>query len=320
VDAPLQGATLDQKVDLIVEMLRSIADEEPATRRRLEVLRGSPQYREAFEASTPLVSVVIPTYRNHRALAEVSLPSVLAQTYRNLEVVVVGDAAPPEAAAVVAACNDSRVRFDNLAVRPPRSNRPERAWLTAGSAPFNAGVAQAGGLWIAPLGDDDAFAPDHVETLLRAATEHRWELVYGRLRAHMEDGSEQLLGEFPPVLGQFGLQGAIYHAGLSFMELNLADELYGEPNDWSLCRRMIRAGVRMGMIDSPVVDYFPSGGHKADAPEPEPQHEPPSHKPELADAHARVAELERQLAVIASSRSWRLTRPLRDLARRLRGS
>jgi glycosyltransferase involved in cell wall biosynthesis len=298
--------------DRIIEVLQSIADEEPATRRRLRALRDSPGYGAPFDTPDPLVSVVIPTYRNFEALATRSLPSALAQTHRNIEVIVVGDAAPPETAEVIERAADGRVRFENLTVRGPYSADPYRAWLIAGSPPYNTGVAVARGLWIAPLGDDDAFTPDHVERLLSAAVQHRWELAYGRLRAHMDDGSEVLLGVFPPEHGQFGLQGALYHSGLSFMEMNLADELFGYANDWSLCRRMLRAGVRMGMIDVPVVDYHPSGRGRRDVPGPEPDRE-------LAAARERVAGLERELAVMASSRSWRLTRPLRTLAARLRG-
>jgi len=298
----------------MIEMLRSIADEEPATRRRLVAVRESPAYTAAFKTRNPLVSVVIPTYRNFEALATRSLPSALAQTHRNIEVIVVGDNAPAEAAEVVDRAGDRRVRFHNLTVRGPYPDDPHRAWLIAGSAPYNTGVALAEGHWIAPLGDDDAFTPDHVEALLKAAVEHRWELAYGRLRAHMPDGSEALLGEFPPQLGQFGLQGALLHAGLSFMEMNLADEQFGYPNDWSVCRRMLRAGVRMGMIDAPVVDYHPSEtGFRSPRGGPDPAQQ------ELAAARERIATLERELAVIAGSRSWRLTRPLRDLAARMRG-
>jgi hypothetical protein len=313
VEVPLHGATLEQKVDRMIEMLRSIAEEEPATRRRLVALRESSGYKAPFETTKPLVSIVIPTYSNHEALANRSLPSALAQTHRNIEVIVVGDNAPPESAEVVRNSGDKRVRFHNLTVRGPYPDDPYRAWLIVGSAPYNTGLALAQGLWIAPLGDDDAFTPDHVERLLSAAVEHRWELAYGRLRAHMPDGQELLLGEFPPQLGQFGFQGALFHAGLSFMEMHLADEQFGYPNDWSLCRRMLRAGVRMGMVDAPVVDYHPS--ERGLRP---PQAADPAHQ-ELAAARERVAQLERELAVIAGSRSWRLTRPLRDLAARLRG-
>jgi hypothetical protein len=64
------------------------------------------------------------------------------------------------------------------------------------------------------------------------------------------------LGEFPPRLGQFGLQATVYHAGLSFFEQEPVDALYAEPNDWSLCRRMLAAGVRVGMVGRIVVDKY----------------------------------------------------------------
>jgi hypothetical protein len=41
---------------------------------------------------------------------------------------------------------------------------------------------------------------------------------------------------------------------LRFFGLELTDALYEEPNDWSLCRRMLRVGVRFGAIDQVVVD------------------------------------------------------------------
>ena len=52
-----------------------------------------------FTERDPLVTVCIPTYPNYVQLLERSIPSVLAQDYQNIEVVVVGDAAPPETAA-----------------------------------------------------------------------------------------------------------------------------------------------------------------------------------------------------------------------------
>jgi glycosyltransferase involved in cell wall biosynthesis len=320
VEDPLHGATIDEKLERIVEMLRAIAEEEPATRRRLLELRASPAYREPFELPDPLVSIVIPTYRSFESLRDVALPSALAQTHRNIEVIVVGDAAPPETAEVVARCGDDRVRFQNLTIRGPYPEDSDRAWLVAGSPPYNAGVASAQGNWIAPLADDDAFTPDHVALLLAAAVERRLEFVYSPLRAHLSDGSEVLVGEFPPRLGEFGIQGAIYHAGLSFMELNLADEIFDVPNDWSLCRRMLRAGVRMGMVDTPTVEYYPSyeWGRRARPMERRQASPPDPAAEELAAAQSRIDELERQLAVMASSKSWRVTSPLRTAARRMR--
>lgn len=207
----------------------------------------------------PLVSVVIPTWNRVGTLADRAIPSALAQTHTNIEVIVVGDASPPETAEAIAALDDERVVFHNLTFRGPYSEDPNRSWLASGTPGFNAGVAIARGLWIAPLGDDDAFVPEHVGGLLAMARAQRLEFAYGRLRMNLPDGSQSLLGEFPPRLAQIGLQAAIYHAGLgAIMELELGHAVFGKPNDWGLVHRMMRAGVRTGMSSEVSVDYFPS--------------------------------------------------------------
>ena len=255
------------------EALLAISDLEPWRRSRLWELRAGPEYEPAFAEAEPLVSVVIPTYDNHHLLEERAIPSILAQTYQNFEVVVVGDAAPPEARAAVEKFRDPRISFHNRPYRGPYPEDPRARWLVAGVPPYNDAARLARGAWIAPLDDDDAFRPDHLQRLLRAAQENRWELAYGELEIHRPAGGSQRLGRFPPEEGQAALQMAIYHAGLvpSF-ELELIDALFDIPSDWGLFRRMLRAGVRMGMIDGVVVDGYPSalwmGREGALAPDP----------------------------------------------------
>jgi len=249
---------VEGRAGAIVEILQLLYDGEPRQRERLRLLRTTPEYEEAFSAPDPLVTVAIPTYDGYRELVGRALPSVLAQTYPNIEVIVVGDAAPPETGRLIAELDDGRITYVNLNRRGPYPADDRRRWLVAGVPPYNEAVARARGLWIAPLDDDDAFAPNHVERLLTAARAGRYEVCYGRLRQLHPDGSEKELGVFPPELNEFGLQAAIYHAGLRFFELELADALFGLPYDWAMCRRMLRAGVRFGMVDAPVVDYYPS--------------------------------------------------------------
>jgi hypothetical protein len=40
--------------------------------------------------------------------------------------------------------------------------------------------------------------------------------------------------------------------------MELADALFGSPADWSLCRRMMRAGVRFAMTDAVLADHYES--------------------------------------------------------------
>ncbi|HET7509250.1 MAG TPA: glycosyltransferase family 2 protein [Solirubrobacterales bacterium] len=238
------------------EIARHSFDREVENRQLLHALRRTEEYELAFSEDEPLVSFLIPTYTSYETLRDVALPSILGQSYSNLEVIVVGDAAPPETAAAIEAIGDPRVRYFNRTYRGPYPEDRSRRWYVIGTPPYNEALAQARGRWIAGLGDDDAVRPDHTERLLAAAREHRYEHCYGKQLVNFVEGEPMTLGKFPPKLGEWGLQAAIFHSGLRFIESELSDAIYQEPNDWSMCRRMIRIGVRTGMIDEVVVDKF----------------------------------------------------------------
>jgi cellulose synthase/poly-beta-1,6-N-acetylglucosamine synthase-like glycosyltransferase len=233
---------------------RHIFDEEVANRRRLQALRASEDYELAFTEAEPLVSFLIPTYTSYETLRDVALPSILGQTYSNLEVIVVGDCAPPETEQAIASIGDPRVTYFNRGMRGPYPEDPSRRWYVVGTPPYNEALTRARGRWIAGLGDDDAVRPTHTEHLLAAARENRYEQCYGQQLVNFSEGDPMTLGEFPPSLGEWGLQAAIFHSGLRFFESELSDAIVEEPNDWSMCRRMMRAGVRIGMLDEIVVD------------------------------------------------------------------
>jgi glycosyltransferase involved in cell wall biosynthesis len=233
-------------------------DDESAARHALRAARSAPDYEAPFTDSDPLVTVCIPTHANHKDLLARSIPSALAQDHRNIEVVVVGDAAPPETAAGIERLNDPRVRYENLAVRGPYPDDPRERWLVAGTGPLNRAFELARGAWIAVDNDDDALRPDHVSTLLAQAQRSRDEVVYGCLVQHAPDGSSETIGEFPPVNHGFGWQLALQHRAMRLFEFKLSAALFGEPGDWDRTRRMLRAGVRFRMIDHIVCEYYPS--------------------------------------------------------------
>jgi hypothetical protein len=255
-----------EQLERIVDILRLLHDEEPATRRELHRVREQPDYELAFTEPEPLVSVVIPTYDRADALVERSIPSVLAQTYSNVELLVIGDGAPESVASAVHSFDDPRVTYTNRTLRGPYPADLRGLRATAGGPPYNEGVRRARGRWIAPLADDDAFRPDHVEVLLSAARQLRHELCYGRLRCLLPDGSERQLGDFPPRRGSYYAQASLYHSALRFMEAQLGDALFREASDISLCRRMLRAGVRVGFVNAVVTDYWWKPSHEGAKP------------------------------------------------------
>jgi hypothetical protein len=266
LQATMSAADAESRAELdkVRQMLRHMDDETVDNRRRLYTLRGSEEYELAYTEEEPLVSFVLPTYKRWETLRDVALPSILAQTHTNIEAIVVGDQAPPETAEAIASLADPRVRYYNRTVRGPYPEDPGVRWYMVGSPPYNDGLSLVRGRWIAGMADDDEVRPEFAETLLAAARERRLENCYGRHRVVYPSREELVLGSFPPKYGEFVTQAAIYHSGLRFFQYDLADPIYEEPNDWSLCRRMMDAGVRYGMVETVVCDKHESRYDKHD--------------------------------------------------------
>jgi glycosyltransferase involved in cell wall biosynthesis len=109
------------------------------------------------KSSAPLVSVVIPTYNCARYLGE-AIESVLAQTHRPLEIVIVDDGSTDGTDRLVAAYGD-RLRYIRQA-------------NAGASAARNRGIREAGGGWIAFLDADDTWMDRKLERQLALAAAH----------------------------------------------------------------------------------------------------------------------------------------------------
>lgn len=114
---------------------------------------------------SPLVSIVIPTFKRADYLKE-AVASALAQTYRNIEVLI-GDNGPPDATrgSESAAAGDPRVKY----------RRNARNLGMPGN--FNALADAAQGEFLVAIGDDDRLLPECVSRLL-AAMKPETQLVF----------------------------------------------------------------------------------------------------------------------------------------------
>ncbi len=127
--------------------------------------------------SDTLISVIVPTTRRP-VLVQRALRSVLGQTYRNLEVIVVVDGPNPETVSALAKVTDKRLKV--LQVDAPNG---------AGAA-RNRGAAIASGEWFAFLDDDDEWLPEKLERQLAAAKgPGGWSLISCRCRVCTPEGT-----------------------------------------------------------------------------------------------------------------------------------
>lgn len=204
----------------------------------------------------PLVTVRIATYNRGPLVAERAISSAIAQTYRNIEILVIGDHCDPSTERAVRSVKDPRIRFENLPHRGRYPDDPMFRWMVAGAAPMNRALQLARGEWIAPLDDDDEFTPDHVEVLLESCRERNLDAAYGVADMEMQPGVWEPVGSWPPRTGAIIHSAVLYSLDLRSMPHSFESWRLNEPGDWNLWRRMMAAGAEFGFVDQVVVRHY----------------------------------------------------------------
>lgn len=138
-----------------------------------------------MSAATPRVSVVIPAHRA-AATIESAVGSALAQTLREIEVIVVDDGSPDDTAAIVA----------RIAARDPRVVLVRQRNRGVAAA-RNAGIARARAELVAPLDHDDVWLPHKLERqVARFEADPELGFVYGW--STIIDARGATIGAAPP--------------------------------------------------------------------------------------------------------------------------
>ena len=111
-----------------------------------------------------LISVIVPVYNGEKYLP-ICMKSLLEQTYRNLEVILVDDGSKDGSGAMcdAYAAQDSRVRVIHQANGGVSSAR-------------NAGLDQVTGKYVAFVDADDYVEPDYLKRLCEDLTRHEADL------------------------------------------------------------------------------------------------------------------------------------------------
>ena len=108
---------------------------------------------------TPLVSIVIPTY-NHAEFIIKALKSVIDQTYKNWEAIIIDNESVDETYKIINSLNDSRIKYFKIS----------NDGVIAKSR--NLGIKEAKGDWIAFLDSDDWWTKDKLEVCFGKISEN----------------------------------------------------------------------------------------------------------------------------------------------------
>jgi len=234
--------------------------------------------------ANPLISVYVPTYNRGQLLVDRPVPSVLSQTYKNFEFIILGDHCTDNTEELVSAIGDPRIRFYNLPERkkryPVEGEHAKNYWLAGPVVPANKALDLVRGDWIARIDDSVIWTPDHLESLLKFALSGNYEFVSGEvveerfgqksyvkgrpaLSAYFGYNKPIRPGAYNPVIG--GTSTILYRSYLRFFRYNINcwRKPYNRVNDVDLYLRMFKAGVRMGYLDKNVCDMPARPGEKS---------------------------------------------------------
>lgn len=131
------------------------------------------------------ITIVIPLFNKQQYIAR-AVRSVLSQTVKNYEVIIVDDGSTDASAMIVSNIHDPSIRL-------LRQNNQ------GASAARNAGIKEARSALIAFLDADDEWAPDHLETLLSLSRRFPSAGAYATAYSHVFREKHACLANFAAI-------------------------------------------------------------------------------------------------------------------------
>lgn len=225
--------------------------------------------REWRQKHNPLISVYIPTYNRPKLLLERGIKSVLAQTYKNFELIIVDDGSDDEKSidCIIiknpAWLKDDQIKLYKLPKKKFLKNKKD-AWLLGPTRAANYALSLCSGDWIARNDDDDIWTEDHLEKLLRFAQQNDYEFVTAAQKWEYPDHSEiKTWQDDMGIMGKIGgIQTSLYRSYLKCFRFNKHcwRKKHNANNDLDMPYRMYKAGVRMGFLNEVVTRVLPRPG------------------------------------------------------------
>ena len=209
-----------------------------------------------------LVSVIVPVYNVEEYLGR-CVDSILAQTYPNLEIILVDDGAKDFSGRIC----------DEYAQKDPRVRviHKENGGL---SSARNAGIDAARGGWLEFVDSDDWIEPDAVESLLSMALAYQVELVLGGRWDVSAKTGEKKIGLCPrkrEVISGEELVGRIFRwdncdssacdklfSRRLFREVRFPEGVICE--DVPIMYKIVLDAGRVALLDKPIYNYYHRSG------------------------------------------------------------
>ncbi|QIB34488.1 glycosyltransferase family 2 protein [Ancylobacter pratisalsi] len=241
-----------KRIDYVLGEMEGLGIEREA----FQAARRTPEYRSAFLDPEPLVSVCVSTHNRADLLIERCLSSLIAQSYRNLQIIVVGDHCTDDTEARIRELGDPRIEFHNLP-RPSVYPAPGiDRWRVAGTVPANVAREKARGAFISHLDDDDSSDSERFAVLVEAARTHEADFLWHKALQETPEGEWVPFGNGTFKLAQINLGMCMYHRYFARLGSNVYAYRVDEPGDWNAMRRIAHLRPKLHFIDRALTRYY----------------------------------------------------------------
>jgi glycosyltransferase involved in cell wall biosynthesis len=204
------------------------------------------------DGRTPLVSVVMPVLNPHPTYFPDAVRSVVQQTLRDFELIIIEDPSPTCAAAFLTALPDSRIRHLQ---NSSRSSLVEQ---------LNQGIALARSPWIARMDADDLAVPDRLQKQMDYLAAHPRVDVMGSQLAILSDGGVSLGYRAYPLEHEAIARAMLRFCPLAHPSVVMRRDLvlaaggyrhFPRAEDYELWCRLATGGAIFGNHPEPLVRY-----------------------------------------------------------------
>lgn len=252
--------------DLVGKFVDGIYDEVDYVKSRYDVpdilfdeyqaSRNSDEYLAVYSKKEPLVSICVSTYNRAELLVQRNLRSLLAQDYRNIEIIVVGDGCTDKTVEVVSAIRDSRITFKNLSERGLYPQDPKWRWMVAGTIAINEALRLAQGDFITHLDDDDEHTENRISTLLSFIKNRHCDIVWHPFYRELPSGKWALKGGSTFTRNAITTSSVFYHGWFRKIPWDVNAYKYREPGDWNRFRKIKYLGAKAEYFSEPLLKHY----------------------------------------------------------------
>lgn len=198
--------------------------------------------------NNPLITIYTPTFNRAKILRNRAIKSVLNQSYKNFEHIIVSDGSTDDTEKIVKNIKDSRIKFFKIKRKVLYKKNFENLWYVGPVRPNNFALSKSKGKWLAKIDDDVIWHKDHLKRSIKFCKKHNLEFMTSACEA-IRFGKKN----YPqPYLINNSLLGAsntfFYKSYLKLFKFNLHcwKKSINRVNDIDLFDRMSKIGVKIG--------------------------------------------------------------------------